>query len=99
MFEDKKESHESFGMMGFSRVQCGGDGAALHGSDLKHNTLIRMTLSHGSKKRGLSNDWYHAEGRIAEVEMSQNQFSEMITSMNMGDGIPVTLNFTEKDGR
>ncbi len=30
--------------------------------------------------------------------MSQNQFSELITSMNMGDGIPVTLNYTEQDG-
>jgi len=99
MFDEKEEKHESFGMMGFSRVQCSGDGQVLHGSDLKHNTIIRMTLSHGTKKRGLSHDWYHAEDTIVEVEMSQNQFSEMITSMNMGSGIPVTLNYTEKDGR
>jgi len=98
MFKEKEESHESFGMMSFSRIQAGGS-QVLHGSDLKHNTIIAMRLSHGIKQRGLSRDWYHATQQIAEVYMSQNQFSELITSMNMGSGIPVTLRFTEKDGR
>lgn len=98
MFEDKEESHESFGMMSFTRIQVGGGGEVLHGSDLKHNTIIAMRLHHGSKKHGLSRDWYHANDRIAEVYMSQNQFSELITSMNMGDGIPVTLKHTESGG-
>lgn len=98
MFEDKEETHESFGMMNFSRIQSNGDGKVLHGSDLKHNTLIEMQLHHGMKKRDLNHDRYYAGKRIAAVSMSQNQFSELITSMNMGDGIPVTLTFTEKDG-
>jgi len=98
MFNEKEESHESFGMMSFSRIQVGGGGQVLHGSDLKHNTIIAMRLEHGIKKRGLSHDWYHATGRVAEAYMSQNQFSELITSMNMGEGIPVTLRFTEKEG-
>lgn len=96
MFEEKEEKHESFGMMSFSRIQT--RGVALHGSDLKHNTIIAMRLHHSTKKRGLSHDWHHADGLIAEVYMSQNQFSEIITSMNMGDGIPVTLKSTERDG-
>lgn len=98
MFDDKEESHESFAMLGFSRQQSS-HGVVLHGSDLKHNTIIEMQLKHSTKKRGLSHDWYHASERIATVQMSQNQFSELITSMNMGDGVPVTLTYSEKDGK
>lgn len=35
---------------------------------------------------------------IAEVEMSYSQFAEAITAMNVGDGVPCTIRFTEKDG-
>ena len=95
---EREEEHESFGMMSFSRIQCG-KAQTLFGSDLQHDTIIAMRLHHAIKGRSLSRDWYHAKGLITEVYMSQNQFSELITSMNMGDGIPVTLRMTEKDGR
>ena len=97
MPEGKKEKHPSFGMLSFSRISSSG-GQALHGSDLTHSTFIKMELRHGSKERGLSRDWYFAENLISEVWLTQNQFAELITSMNMGDGIPVTLVRTEKDG-
>jgi len=71
----------------------------LYGSDLKHNTVIKMELKSSTKRRGLNHDWYFGNKTITEVTMSQNQFSELITSMNMGDGVPVTLNFTQQDGR
>jgi len=97
MFDDKEEKHPSFAMLSFSRQQSN-YGQVLHGSDLKHSTIIEMQLKRSTKKRGLSHDWHHANERVATVRMSQNQFSELITSMNMGDGIPVTLTYTEKDG-
>ena len=93
----KKEKHPAFGMLSFSRVSSSG-GVPLHGSDLTHSTFIKMELRHGSKERDLSRDWYFAESLVSEVWMSQNQFSELITSMNIGDGVPVTLVRTEKDG-
>jgi len=35
---------------------------------------------------------YHGDvSPLIEIEMSQTQFSEAITSMNMGSGVPVTL--------
>jgi len=94
---DTEEKHESFGMMSFSRIQCG-EAQTLFGSDLQHNTIIAMRLHTATKARSLSNDWYHADELVTEVYMSQNQFAELITSMNMGDGIPVTLRFTQRDG-
>lgn len=30
--------------------------------------------------------------------MSQSQFADAITSLNMGDGVPCTIMFTERDG-
>lgn len=96
MFDEKEETHESYAQLCFIRSQCSDE--VLYGSDLKHNTIIRMELKHSSKRRGLNHDWYHGHKMITEVSMSQNQFSELITSMNMGDGIPVTLNYTEQDG-
>ena len=93
------EEEPAFAMMGFSRCQCSGEGMSLYGSNLKHSTIIKMTLSHSSRERGLSKNWFVGNDTIAEVEMSQNQFSEMITSMNIGSGVPVTLTYTEKDGQ
>lgn len=98
MDEMKEESHPSFGLLGFNRVQCG-EAMPLFGSDLKHSNVIEMRLFHAARKRGLNRDWNHASERIVSVYMSQNQFAEMITSLNVGDGIPVTINYTERDGR
>lgn len=58
-----------------------------------------MTLHHASIERGLNRDWIHGDKVIAEVEMSYSQFAEAITSMNIGTGIPVTVRYTEKDGK
>ncbi len=100
MLDDKETKHPSFAQLSFNRVTCGGGvGMELYGSDIKHNTVIKMELKSSTKRRGLNHDWYFGEKLIAEVTMSQNQFSELITSMNMGDGIPVTLNFKEGSGR
>ena len=98
MIDEKEFKHPSFAQLSFNRVTSHA-GIELYGSDLKHNTVIKMELKHSVKRRGINHDWYFGNQMITEVTMSQNQFSELITSMNMGDGVPVTLNFTEQDGR
>ncbi|MCR8641467.1 hypothetical protein NV379_02245 [Paenibacillus sp. N1-5-1-14] len=87
--DGKKEEHESFGMLGFSRTS--GGYSNLFGSSIKHQHTITMRLRHAIKERDLNKDWYYGKSEIVEVEMSQNQFAELITSMNMGDGVPVTI--------
>jgi hypothetical protein len=95
MKDSKTTAHESFGMAGFSRSTTGGDGVTLFGSSIKHGNVIRFTVRNAEVDRHLEQDWYHVTNRlpIVEIEMSQSQFAEMITSMNMGDGIPVTLRY------
>jgi hypothetical protein len=89
MDDFKKEKHESYGMLQFSRVN--GGASSLFGSSIQHNNTIRMRLCNGSVQRRLNTDWYHAGSEIVEVEMSQTQFAELITSMNCGSGVPVTI--------
>lgn len=94
--EREKYRHPAFGMIKFSRVNGGEN--VLFGSSVKHNDRIVMKLKHGKQDRYLHGDNYYGRGLIAEVEMSFSQFAECITAMNVGDGVPCTIRYTEKDG-
>ena len=84
-------AHESYGMIGLSR--CRGN-VRLYGSSISnHGNFVTMRISHGERVHYLSKDWYRSTKRIAEIYLSSAQFAEMITSMNMGEGIPCTINW------
>lgn len=95
--ERETYKHPAFGMIGFSRITGGGDNV-LFGSSIKHNDRIQLTIKHGEQDRMLHEDWYYGRKKIVEVEMSYSQFAECISTMNVGDGVPCTIRFTEKDG-
>jgi len=84
------KSHPSYGLARFSRHNSSG-GRPLFGSSINHSNTISLHICRSDHDRGLSNDWYHAKQELIEIEMSQTQFAELITSMNMGSGIPVTI--------
>lgn len=90
-------THPSYGTLLFSRTTASGS-KTLFGSSIMHRDTIVMRLYHAEVTRGLNSDRYMGRRLIAEAEMSQAQFAEAITSMNIGDGVPVTLRFLEKDG-
>lgn len=90
------EKHSSYGMLGFGRRT--GSPTALFGSSIQHKDTIVMTLKHGELDRKYHTDYTYGRGVIAEVEMSYSQFVEAITNMNVGDGVPCTVRYTEKDG-
>ena len=73
----------------------GGSGTALFGSSIMHNNVIRLSISKGMMEREGNEDWFLAgtdiNDMIVEVEMSYTQFAEAITSLNIGEGIPVTI--------
>jgi hypothetical protein len=92
-----KTSHPSYGTLAFSRRT--GGATPLFGSSIEHRDTIAMTLYHANVTRGLHEDHVCGNKVIAEVEMSYSQFAEAITSMNMGSGVPVTIRWTEKDGK
>ena len=83
------QTHESFGMVQFSRNT--GTNHKLYGSSITHSNTITLSVSGGSVKRDLYREWYMPEKQIVEIELSETQFAELITSMNMGSGVPCTI--------
>lgn len=95
--DDGRERHPSYGMI---RVSRGTNGQrALFGSSILHNNVITIMLYEASVERDLHFDAIMDEGLIAEIEMSQSQFADMITSMNMGGGTPCTIRWLRGKGR
>ena len=95
MFENK-EKHPSYGTLLFSRRN--GGTRTLFGSSIKHKDTISMYLYEAEIGRKLNNDWIYGNKRIVEVEMSYSQFTEAIASMNMGSGVPVTIQYVRDVG-
>lgn len=66
--------------------------AFLFGSSIKHHDIITLRISPAYMDRDLNYDRYYAENHpYIEINMSQSQFAQAITSLNMGAGVPVTL--------
>lgn len=92
-----KTCHPSYGTLLFNRAY--GGKASLFGSSIEHNNVITMELRHADITRGLNRDNIFGDKPIVKVEMSYSQFTEAITSFGKGTGIPVTIRYTEKDGK
>ena len=87
---DEVEQHESFGMIGFSRVSSS-HGVSFFGSSIRSNHFIHLRIKRGSRRRDLAHYWYHGEENLIEIRLSPNQFAELLTTLNVGDGVPCTI--------
>ena len=92
-----RTSHPSYGTLLFNRAY--GGKTPLFGSSIEHSNVITMELRHADITRGLNRDDIFGNKPIVKVEMSYSQFAEAITSFGQGTGIPVTIRYTEKDGK
>ena len=91
------EIHPAFGQASFHRVQ--GNPGKLYGSNLEdHHTFIDLEIKTSERHHNLARDWYFASDPIVRVTFSAAQFAELLTTMNMGGGIPCTLNYVTPDG-
>ena len=87
----EKIKHPSFANLYIGRSQCSGK-KALFGSSIKHHETITLKISPAYLDRSLNTDRYFADTiPYIEIEMSQSQFAQAITSLNIGAGVPVTL--------
>ena len=98
MRDRKITKHESYGLVGVSRVTHS-HGTSLFGSSIKHSNTIRLSIKTAEVDRHLNRDWYHGSDQLIEIELSPTQFAEMITCMNMGNGVPCTLRYLEDHKR
>jgi len=50
-----------------------------------------LRIKNSIKYRDLHRNWHHSDKEIIEVAMSENQFAQMITSLNVGSGSLCTI--------
>lgn len=89
--DGERKEHESYGLISLSRIS--GRGEPLFGSSIRHSEVLRLRISRGVMNRDLSRDWYHERDDIVEVDMSNSQFAEFVTTHNRGCGIPCTIRY------
>lgn len=88
--EEEREDHPSYGCIRLNHVQGGDDRVFM--SSLRHQNRIRLTISGARHMRSLNNDWHMSSNMsLVEVEMSEQQFAQMICSFNTSSGSPCTI--------
>jgi hypothetical protein len=99
---EKREAHPSFGVIGLYRQTTCGIQARnkLFGSSLSdHPETIVIKLNRATRKHDLGRDWIYADSiqPLFSVELSPAQFAAMITTMNVGDGVPCTVRVLNRE--
>lgn len=90
--EDLREDHPAFGCARFAHVQHGGRGSPLFRSHLdRHPVTVELQISRATLHHHLGYDRHHAGELLVKVEFSPAQFAELLTSMNLGEGVPCTI--------
>lgn len=96
MKEEKRIKYEdpSYVVVGFSRVSCNPP-ATLFGSNIGNSTYIALKISQATKYHDpdLSQEHIYAHRTLIEVDLSPNQFAQLLTMMNVGEGTPGTLSY------
>jgi hypothetical protein len=94
--EERFPEHESYGLVTWSRVQ---GKARLFGSPIEPNHFISLRVSDGVRRHGLGDSRY-SDGKIqVEIQMSETQFAEFITTPNRGVGTPCTYRYKREGGQ
>ncbi len=95
MREEKVFEHESYGMVQFSHRQ---GNPKLFGSALEyHNNYVSLIVKTAKLRRSDTGDTIDGptHGNIVEVSLSAAQFAELLTTMNIGLGVPCTIRARE----
>ncbi|UIS25281.1 hypothetical protein [Erythrobacter phage vB_EliS-L02] len=85
---ETKTTHPSFGQVYVGRRS---GHTALYGSDFIHNNHIVLTIAGSELHRNLSRDWHFERGKKIEIAMSEAQWATLVSSLNMGGGVPCTI--------
>lgn len=91
--DEKRERHPAYGLIRFSRVTVSGD-CKLFGSQVRPHTVVDLVVAEAEIGHDLSQDHYYAGKDIIRLRLSPAQFAELLTTMNVGNGVPCTLERT-----
>lgn len=90
--EPLTEKHPSYALVSFSRRR--GNPGRLFGSSLQsHEAYVTLQVRYGSRilESGYDRFYGNIHGDILELDLSAAQFAELLTTMNVGMGVPGTL--------
>ena len=87
---DVTETHPAFGMISLCRTTST-PSAVLFGSAVKHGHYISLTIKEAERTAGQTHDWYFGRRELIRVVISGTQLGDMLSSMNVGDGVPCTI--------
>ncbi len=95
--KEQHEQHPSYGNIQLGRRNSNPP-KTLFGSAAKHNGYIVISISTAELHRRHHEFTTYPKKRIIEVEMSEAQFAQFITSGSVGAGTPCTLSWTAESG-
>lgn len=81
-------THPAFGQIGASRVS---GRSILYGTDFEHQNFVTIRIRRSELHRGLSHDFHFGRNELIEVSLSEAQWATFVSSMNVGDGVPCTI--------
>lgn len=81
-------THPAYGQISIGRTT---GNVTLYGSDLNHHHCIHITINRSKMERSLSADKHFAEEELVDVYLSENDWATLLSSMNVGGGVPCTL--------
>jgi len=88
MSKEEKDKHESYGMVGFNRCSGSPD---LFATTVTPQNFVSLTIREAEVTHNLGREWHYGGKEIVKVWLSASQFSELITTMNIGNGVPCTI--------
>lgn len=92
------DEHPAFGMVNLSRVQT--NGMFLAGSSILHGNVISLEIKDAQRIHSYGGrSWWFGRKSLIKIYLSPTQFSELLTSMNVGDGVPCTITRFNGEGR
>ena len=90
------EKHDSWGMVGICHQHHGG--RQLFGSDVTNYNTICLRIKTAQCSRELGRDWIMGDKTLIEITLSANQFADLLTNANIGDGVPCTIEYVTGKG-
>lgn len=92
----KEQKHPSYGIIQISRVSGGSQ--HFFGTPINQTNYFALRIYEGEKTiNGSGEEVFDQSQRIpfTEIKLTAHQFSEMITTMNIGNGVPCTISNRE----
>ena len=82
-------SHPSFGTISFNRVVV--SGTNFYGNETPQNHFVTLEICTSVTEKDIKTEKFYPKDKLIKVRMTNLQFVELITSMNVYNGIPCTI--------